>query len=86
MTLKFTYVNKKGEKKSRNLLVVHESETKIAGFDLKELDKKTQYQVRKLFGTKPVTPFPETKAKKGEGHCVEAYWKAYRCFDKASIK
>lgn len=86
MQLKFTYVNAKGEKKTRNIIVVHESETKIAGFDLKGLDQKMQYQLRKLYGKKPVTPFPTERAKPGEGHCVEDYWRAYRCFNKKDIQ
>ena len=88
MNLKFTYTNKKGITEKRNLIVIHESDTKIAGVDLSKLDRSDNAYVRKVFGSKPVTPFPEkrTKLNYTDSRIERIFKSAYRLFDKSSIK
>jgi hypothetical protein len=89
MNIKFTYVNAKGEKKPRNVIVVHESAGKISGFDLKSLNRSEAAKVRKVFGAKPVTPFPEEKTTvdyAALGIPKEVFVRSYRTFNKADIR
>lgn len=89
MQLKFNYVNAKNEKKSRNVIVVHENNEKIGGFDISHLPRIEQNKIKKLFGSKPVTDFPQTRTKKGESTMsdeMKNLFKSYRVFNKSNIK
>jgi hypothetical protein len=89
MNIKFNYVNAKGEKKARNVIVVHESTGKISGFDLKALTRSEAAKVRKTFGAKPVTPFPTEKTSVDYaklGIPKDVFVRSYRTFNKADIQ
>lgn len=88
MNLKFTYTNKKGETEKRNLIVIHESDTKLAGVDLGKLSRSDNMYIRKVFGSKPVTPFPETRTKINytDSRVERIFKEAYRMFNKDSIR
>ena len=88
MNLKFTYTNKKGETEKRNVLVIHESDTKIAGIDLSKLDRSDNLYIRKLLKNHSVTPFPATKGKI-DYDCDRTrniFRASYRMFDKVNIR
>lgn len=89
MNIKFNYVNAKGEKKARNVIVVHDGDGKIAGFDLKALNRSEAAKVRKVFGKKPVTPFPTEKRPMDYaaiGIPKEVFVRSYRTFNKSDIQ
>lgn len=88
MTLNFEYVNNKGEIKHRNVIVIHESQTKIAGFDLAALNQEEKDLVKSKFGKKPVTDFPTEKTSidyEQLGISKEVFKKSYRLFNKVNI-
>lgn len=88
MTLNFEYVNNKGEIKHRNVIVIHESQTKIAGFDLATLNQEEIDLVRSKFGKKPVSEFPTEKTSinyEELGISKEIFKKSYRLFNKVNI-
>lgn len=92
MNLKFSYVNAKGEKKARNVIVIHENESQIQGFDLKSLSRSEAAKIRKAYGSKPVTAFPATKTTVDYsklaplGITKDMFVRSYRTFDKANIR
>ena len=92
MNLKFTYVNAAGEAKKRNILVVHESTDQYAGFDLKNFSRKEAASLRKVFGKRPVTPFPaqptsvDYSALAPLGITKEMFVRGYRTFNKDKIR
>ena len=87
MNLKFTYLNKKGIIEKRNVLVIHESDSKISGIDLAKLDRSDNRYIRKVLGKKPVTPFPETKTRINytDARVERIFKSAYRLFNKETI-
>lgn len=89
MKLQFTYVNAKGEKATRNVVVIHESEDKIAGFDLKKLSRTSQNKIKKAFGSKPVSAFPTEKKSIDYSQfplTLDEVRASYRTFNKSNIQ
>ena len=88
MKISFSYTNKKGETKERDVVVIHESPVAIAGFDMKYLDNAEKSKVMQVFGTKKPTPFPTGRTNVDYdklGISKDTFAKAFRRFNKESI-
>lgn len=88
MEISFSYTNKKGETKERDVVVIHESPVAIAGFDMKYLDNAEKSKVMQVFGTKKPTPFPTERTNVDYdklGISKVTFAKAFRRFNKESI-
>lgn len=55
MITTFKYQNAKNEVETRRVLVIHQNEMYVQGFDLRKLDRKEQNIIKKCFGNKTVS-------------------------------
>lgn len=89
-TYTFKYTKKNGETSTRTVVLVHDTASKVTGFDLSKLTPEEQKKVLNAFGNK--IPSTEIPPKTGmfdydaTGVEKEIWTKAYRMFVKASIK
>lgn len=88
-TMTFNYKNAKGEIASRTIVVVHDTNEKLTGFDLNKLSPEEQKQVIKAFGNKmPTNVIPPKTGSfdyDATGVDKEIWRSSYRMFNKSNI-
>lgn len=83
---KFKYTKADGTTSKREVFVVHDSPSKIAGFDFTKLTDAEQSMVKIAFEKKPITPFPVGKTSvnyEALGVSKDIFQRSYRTFLKA---